>query len=75
MNTTLTIPQTAAPQPSPADLARLSLLLAGAIVVALAGILGGMQYVIIALALGLAILLRASQKKQFLRAGCSCLPL
>ncbi len=68
MNTTLTIPQTAAPQPSPADLARLSLLLAGAIVVALAGILGGMQYVIIALALGLAILV-ARKPKEAVPAG------
>jgi len=68
MNTTLTIPQTTAPQPSPADLAKLSLLVAGAIVVALAGILGGMQYIIIALALGLAILV-ARKPKEAVPAG------
>jgi hypothetical protein len=55
MNTSLNIPQTTASQSNPADLVRLSLLVAGAIIVSLAGLLGGMQYVIIALALGLAI--------------------
>jgi hypothetical protein len=57
MNSSLSIPPTTAPQSNPADLARLSLLLAGAIIVSLAGLLGGMQYVIIVLALGLAILI------------------
>ena len=48
--------EAANPPVNPAESARLSFLLAGAIVVSLAGLLGGMQYVIIALALGLAIL-------------------
>jgi hypothetical protein len=49
--------QVAVARPDPGDSAKISLILAGIIVIALAGFLGGMQYLIVILALGLSILI------------------
>jgi hypothetical protein len=52
----LTSADTAVPQTLPSGLATLALLLAGIVVVSIAALMGGMQYIMIALALGLAAL-------------------
>jgi hypothetical protein len=49
--------ETIVPPVRPRELTKIALLLAGIVVVSLAGLLGGMQYLIVGLALGLAILI------------------
>lgn len=55
INSSLVGNQNVIPQVAPADLARVTLLLAGMVVVSVAALLGGMQYIISVLALGLAV--------------------
>src|SRR5690348_16402381 len=56
LNDSLAGAEAAIPRVPAPDLARLTLLLLGIMVVSLAGLLGGMQYVIAGLSLGLALL-------------------